>query len=95
MRQVVERYQRVRRGGLTCRNWLHLEYASENWDAAVEADGSTSGSAAVERHPVEHHDVAPKGTQPEKERDARCGSRDVKSTSAAETERRLRMTSEL
>ena len=52
MRQVVEWYQRMRRGGLTCRNWLRLECAAENWDTAAEVARSNGADSVVECRPV-------------------------------------------
>ena len=94
MRQVADRYQRMRRGGPTCRNWIRLERASENWDAAAEAARSTEVGAAVGRRPVPDPSGEQREADQADERNTRCGSQAAQCDRAVELTARARMTQE-
>ena len=95
MRQVVERYQRMKRGGLTCRNWIRVECASENWDAAAESARSAEGGALVECHPVPDPPEEQPEAEPADERNTRRGAQASQCDRAVELTTRARMTQEL
>ena len=94
MRQVAEWYQRMRRGGLTCRNWLRLEYAAGNWDAAVESARGSGSGAAVECHPVSNPTEGEVEEPIEDDRETRCGAQTIQRKEAFEVSTRTRTTQE-
>ena len=94
MRQVVDWYQRMRRGGLTCRNWLRLECAAGNWDAAVEAARSNEADAVAVFRPVSEPVGEQRGNDPEEEKNTRCGAQTAPWPGAVEMTTRSRTTQE-
>ena len=95
MRQVVEWYHRMRRGGLTCRNWLRLEFASENWEDAAAAAGPARGAALVVCRPVVYHPGVQADGAQGGEKNTRRGEQAVQNDRAVQTEKRVRMTQDL
>ena len=85
----------MRRGGLTCRNWLRLECASGNWDDAVEAAGPSRGAAVAVCRPVVHNPGVQTDDAQGGEKNTKCGAHAAQSDRAVETEKRVRMTQDL
>ena len=94
MRQVAERYQRMRRGGLTCRNWVGRECDAENRDAAVEAARSNEADAAAVFLPVSIPAGEQRGNDSEEEKNTRRGAQTAPWPGAVEMTTRSRTTQE-
>ena len=92
MRQVVEWYQRMRRGGLARRNWFRLECDAENWDAAVEASRGSGSDAAVECRPAPNPAEGELEEPIEDDNKTRLGAQTVRRKEDFEVSTRTRMT---